>query len=92
MANATHLVYWHTTYGDSANAAKRTDGVWFTRYSSVGRYGPHMGKWSQVSEEDSECYERIINGTGDGRVGFNKADFYTDSEEKIAARLPKIDK
>ena len=90
MANATHLIYWTTTYGDSANAAKRTDGVWFNRYSSTGRYGPQMGKWSQVSKEDAECYERIINGVGDGRIGLNKADFYDDSAEKIAVRLPKI--
>ena len=90
MANATHLVYWTTTYGDEANAAKRTDGAWFHRYSSTGRYGPQMGKWQKVTKDDAECYERIISGTGDGCVGFNKANFYTDELEKIAVRLPKI--
>ncbi len=90
MANATHLVYWTTAYGDYAVAAKRTDGVWFNRYSSVGRFGPQMGKWGMVSKEDSECYENIINRIGDGRVGFNKANFLTDEKEKIAVRLPKI--
>ena len=88
MAKATHLVYWTTTYGDYANAAKRTDGVWFDRYSSTGRYGPQMGKWQQCDNETAECYENIINGHGDGRVGFNKADFYTNEKEPIAVRLP----
>lgn len=92
MATATHLVYWNTTYGDRAQAAKRNDGVWFDRYSETGRYGPQMGKWQRTSNDSVEIYENIINGLGDGRVGFNKADFYTDSDEKIAVRLPKIDK
>ncbi len=91
MAKATHLVFWTCTYGEHAEAAKREDGTWFERYQKKGPYRG-MGKWEKSDDQGCKMFEAIITESGDGRIGFNKANWYNKEKigEKIAVRLPNI--